>query len=55
MEIVAGSFVVLSRLMLSFRVCIDGEEIMKNLRHERHISAACSCPLNENVSLVFTK
>jgi hypothetical protein len=28
---------------------------MKNLGQERHFSVACSCPLNENVFLVFTK
>ena len=55
MEIVADSCLVLSRLMLSVRVCVDGEEIMKNLRHERHFSATCSCPLNENVFLALTK
>jgi hypothetical protein len=46
---------VLSRLMSSFVECVDGEEIMKNLRYERHFAAACSCPLNENVFLVFTE
>ena len=40
MEIVADSCLVLLRLMSSFRVCVDGKEIMKNLRHERHFSFA---------------
>ena len=38
----------------SVRVCVDGEGIMKNWRHERHFLATCSCPLNEYVFLALT-